>query len=76
MKITVLILSIIIALLRLFVPHIAPSLPGTYTAFAHIFIGFLLFGWVYPPFGYARTTFWLPLVLLTALETTAFLLTK
>lgn len=35
-------LSLIFTVGRFFVPHQSPSLPGTYQAFAHLFVGGLL----------------------------------
>lgn len=72
MKPFLLVLCILFAVLRLFVGHIAPSPAGTYTAFSHIFIGSLLGLYLA-----RRERFYIAaIILLTALETAAFFLTK
>lgn len=47
MKAVVVGVALLFAVARFFVPHgPAPSLPGTYQAFAHLFVGGLFGGWL------------------------------
>ena len=64
------VVCIVIAMLRLFVPSHHLSLPGTYEALAHIFVGWCLAGW-----WMQKDKFYLVyLAIPTAIETLVFTL--
>lgn len=67
----IMIISLIVGLVRLIIPGHDLSWPGTYEAFAHIWVG-ILFGFIIADY-YRKYSIW-SLVVITVLEVIMFML--
>lgn len=66
----IVLLSVVVALIRLFVPTHTVSWPGTYEAFAHIWCGYLIALAILRPAA-RKVALW-SLIVITALEAALF----
>lgn len=64
--------GVVCCALRLYVPHVVPSLPGTYEALAHVFVGLLIGVWICVRDRIVLSV----LIAITLFEGVAFFLTK
>lgn len=70
MPVLLLLISVLVTYGRLLVPGHDLSLPGSYEAIAHIWVGFLLCLWIFGPY---RKSAFLTLLALTVLEVVMFM---